>query len=135
MKLTLVIAIVLLASCNVDPSYNQDHAMEKNTTESVMSIEIQPERPQTQLSDAYKNLKIIKTANARFKVRNLDSCTTQVQVLINKWNGYVADMRYTQNDYKLENRMVFKVPAANFDKMLADLTQLAEYVDYKNITS
>lgn len=135
MRVTVIAALTLLSSCSQNESYHEDMAMENVTTASQSADSNVKTASTSPQSKNYEYLKIIKTANARFKVANLDSCTTKAQVLINKWNGYVANMRYTQNDYQLENQMVFKVPAENFDKMLTDLTQLADYVDYKNITS
>ena len=135
MRVTVIAALTLLSSCSQNESYHKDMAMENVAIASQTANSNVKAISTSQPAKTYEHLKIIKTANARFKVINLDSCTTKAQKLIHKWNGYVANMRYTQNDYQLENQMVFKVPAENFDKILKDLTQLAEYVDYKNITS
>jgi len=82
-----------------------------------------------------ESLKIIKNAQCRFKVINLDSASNAAQQLIVEKMGYVADMKYTQNDYKLENRIVFKVPASSFETTMSQLTKLADFIDYKNIST
>jgi hypothetical protein len=124
-----------LNSCNQEGAYQEDIAMENTSSNTVQDFKTTIPTTKGSSQRSYEHLKIIKTADAKLKVRHLDSCTSKSQELITKWNGYVADMRYTQNDYQLRNRMVFKVPSANFDALLKDLTSLAEFVDYKNITS
>ncbi|OUS18030.1 hypothetical protein A9Q93_04500 [Nonlabens dokdonensis] len=130
------IALMLLCSCHQEGAYQE--SLEVQNDSAPTTVEVRSTNDQSKTSaqkPSYNHLKIIKTADAKFKVKNLDSCTSKAQELIHKWNGYVADMRYTQNDYQLENRMVFKVPATNFDALLNDFTELAEFVDYKNINS
>ncbi|AGC77936.1 uncharacterized protein DUF4349 [Nonlabens dokdonensis] len=130
------IALLLLSSCHQEGAYQESLEMQNESTPTTVEVRSTNDQSKTSAQKpSYNHLKIIKTADAKFKVKNLDSCTSKAQELIHKWNGYVADMRYTQNDYQLENRMVFKVPAANFDQLLNDFTQLADFVDYKNITS
>lgn len=130
------IALMLLCSCHQEGAYQE--SLEVQNDSAPTTVEVRSTNDQSKTSaqkPSYNHLKIIKTADAKFKVKNLDSCTSKAQELIHKWNGYVADMRYTQNDYQLENRMVFKVPATNFDALLNDFTELSEFVDYKNINS
>ncbi len=130
------LALLLLNSCHQERAYQENLEVQNESAPSILEVQSNNNHSNsTAEKPNYNHLKIIKTADAKFKVKNLDSCTRKAQELIHKWNGYVADMRYTQNDYQLENRMVFKVPAVNFDALLNDFTQLAEFVDYKNISS
>lgn len=135
LKVSLASLFLTFAACSNNENYRDDIMIEPVPTPQEVSHPLtDAAAPKTEYN-SYHNLKIIKNANVRFRIKNLDSCTTQTQRLILKWNGYVANMQYLQDDYKLENRMMLKVPAKNFDYLLLELTELADFVDYKNIST
>jgi len=82
-----------------------------------------------------QKLKIIKSAEVKYKVKHVKIATNQINVLVQKFNGYVSDQRFQNNAYQIENRFVIKVPEQYFGVLMDSLKQVAEFVDYENITT
>lgn len=82
-----------------------------------------------------RDLKIIKTANVRFKVKNVQKSTQAIKVLVNDYEGYISNMRFSNNSYQKENSFTIKVPKNNFDKLLDSLSSVAEFIDHVEIAS
>ncbi|GAK94574.1 hypothetical protein JCM19298_147 [Nonlabens ulvanivorans] len=131
---TAIAVILNLSSC-AEAYENQASYKEDIIVSSPELIIESPSQSTEKNTQTLENLKIIKNANCRFKVTNLDSASTAAQNLITAQKGYVADMKYTQNDYKLENRIIFKVPATHFESTMTQLTALADFIDFKNIST
>ena len=53
-----------------------------------------------------KNLKIIKTANARYKVNSIAKASDEIQQVVAALGGYISEMRYQHNAYQKENKFV-----------------------------
>ncbi len=79
--------------------------------------------------------KIIRNANCKIKVERVEEATKQAKQLASKYNGYVSDERFTNTNYSKENRFTIRVPQDKFDLVLDSICKLAEFVDYKNITT
>lgn len=82
-----------------------------------------------------RDLKIIKTANVRFKVKNVQESTQTIKALVNDYEGYISNMRFSNNSYQKENSFTIKVPRDNFDKLLDSLSSVAEFIDHIEIAS
>src|SRR5690606_1332673 len=82
-----------------------------------------------------RDLKIIKTANVRFKVKNVQESTQTIKALVNDDEGYISNMRFSNNSYQKENSFTIKVPKNNFDKLLDSLSSVAEFIDHIEIAS
>ncbi len=120
---------------NSEP-YVSDVAMENVIETHEFSATEGAEAFDTQINPAIaENLKIIKSANCRFKVADVDSVTSLTKAILFKHQGYVSEMRFQNTSHQLENRLNLKVPAKNFEEVLQELTRLAEYVDFKNIST
>ena len=64
-----------------------------------------------------KHLKIIKSANAKYKVKNVKKATNQIKHMAHKYGAYISDLRFENNLYKKENRFTIKIPEQHFDSM------------------
>lgn len=82
-----------------------------------------------------QDLKIIKTASVRFKVKSVQESTQTIKALVNDYEGYISNMRFSNNSYQKENSFTIKVPKNNFDKLLDSLSPVAEFIDHVEITS
>ncbi|NAS14262.1 DUF4349 domain-containing protein [Poritiphilus flavus] len=85
--------------------------------------------------DVSENLKIIKNASCRFKVADVDKATSSVKDVLRKYNGYVSEMRFQNTRYQLENRLSMRVPAKEFEAVISELSETAEYIDFKNVST
>ncbi len=82
-----------------------------------------------------KDLKIIKSAKVKFKVKNVKAATNSIKEFALKYNGYISDLRFENTLYSLENHFTIKIPQENFDTMMDSIIKVAEFVDYENITT
>ncbi|WP_299215632.1 DUF4349 domain-containing protein [uncultured Aquimarina sp.] len=80
-------------------------------------------------------LRIIKNANCRIKVNRVEQASMLSKEIVSKYKGYVSDERFTHTNYVKENRFTIRVPQENFDEVLDSICTLADFVDYKNIST
>ncbi len=81
------------------------------------------------------DIKIIKSANARYKVKEVKVATRKIQHMAQQLNGYISDQRFENDLYKIENRFSIKIPQQNFNVMMDSISAVAAFVDYENITT
>ncbi len=128
----------LLVQCNQHSSQeaNMVSLDEVAETSDMKSISNETGLPiANEKANILKNLKIIKNAQCRFKVSNVTNSTTEARKIIGAHGGYISDMRFQNSKHQLENRFTVRVPQQNFETILQELSALAEFVDFKNITS
>ncbi len=131
----LFLAIVLV-SCN--SSYKEKVAIEGvavskayDAVEDEMVVEESP----IQKKEISQRLKIIKSANVRYKVTHVKNATRKIHTMIQQFHGYVSDQRFENTIHQIENRFTIKVPEESFDRLMDSLVKVAEFVDYENITT
>jgi len=136
--LMTLLLIGLLLSCNekkykenvpingVDLSESYE-AVEDTKTTVLESTAVNEEIP--------KKLKIIKSAHVRYKVNKVKMVTGQINKMVQQFSGYISDQRFQNTVYQIENRFTIKVPEKHFDVLMDSLVQVAEFVDYENITT
>ncbi|WP_136467934.1 DUF4349 domain-containing protein [Flagellimonas onchidii] len=81
------------------------------------------------------HLKIIKSAQVRYKVKHVKKATGLIKQIAHKYEGYISDMRFENNLHSLENRFTLKIPQAYFDNVMDSIVKVADFVDYENITT
>jgi len=134
LKLIVVsIGLLVLGSCQ-NASYKEDFTMESVAiTEDYQTVE---ENETAGIrSKTPVELKIIKSASARYKVKNVKKATEQVKAMAQLYNGYISDLRYENNLYEKQNRFTIKVPNANFDSLLDSIASVAIFTEFENITT
>jgi hypothetical protein len=87
------------------------------------------------LAKAPADLKIIKSANARYKVKNVKVATEHIKNIAVAYEAYVSDLRFQNNLYQIENRFTIKVPQQYFDVLLDNIGGAVEFVEFENITT
>lgn len=99
-----------------------------------------------------KKKKVIKTANLRCKVKNVQDATNEIEDVVEKYDGYVTNAEletrtFQTNDielsedsvlhnktYEITNRITIRVPSQYFEKVLREIQPIMAYIDYKNIS-
>jgi len=165
---TVAIAALLMWSCSHQSnSYVQsavevmDMDMEDLSFEMEESIsEDQNYAPETYISSsaALENpsdttRKMIRTANIKFKVKDVIKATYSIENIIVKNNGFVensnltSQINYTKETpvkedsilittyYSVINTLVLRVPIAQLDTTLKEIAQFVEFMDYRNINA
>lgn len=80
-------------------------------------------------------LKIIKNADSRFLVKNVDSISQLIIKLAKMDGGYVSNMSFNQNRYEIENNLTIAIPSEVFEEFISKASRMADFIDYNNITS
>lgn len=142
-KLLLPILLLTMSSCGRAPDMKnanyESSAMEADFKEEYKAeesgITLKDESNASFIKQNNQNLKIIKNAQIRFLVSNVDSVTNQIMLLTKQLGGYVSNMKFKQNGYTIENSMTLSIPSESFEDFVTKGTQFSEHIDYNNITS
>lgn len=81
------------------------------------------------------NRKIIKKADCKMEVENVESSTERIRHAVAIQGGFVASMNLSATDNQYQNNIVLRVPDENFESLFNDIGKEAISVDYKRITS
>jgi len=125
----------MLFSCNKNYKENlpMDSVGVSDTYESVLTEGGEMVEPD--VATTPENLKIIKSASLRYKVKSLEMASKRMNLIFNQFQAYISDQRFQNNLYQKENRLVIKVPTKNFSTLVDSLGVVAEFIDFVNITS
>ncbi len=150
-RIIILIGVALLGySCaNSENKYalESEHIMLEDTGETpvLSSIEsgkqtkeatlLDNDRMKTKKDNIDTTLKIIKNANCKIKVKDVEEATVLAKKIALQYQGYISDERFTNTNYTKENRFTIRIPQDQFDTVLDSVCGLAEFVDYKNIST
>lgn len=79
--------------------------------------------------------KIIKNANVKFQVKELNTSSKNVEALAKKYNAYVSASNQGTNYNNLYNTITIRVPAVKFEELLSEVLKESIYLEFKNVTS
>ncbi len=149
--LPFAIALFLMVSCN-NTGNQRDFASEYDGELEQAELS-QPtyqydEAPPPQLRSTPQNQptqgqeeeapvprQIIKTANYRIQVKDLDVSSKHAAELATKHGGYVSQSTLNNSNYEISNELTIRVPANRFDSLLSDLGGEAIFTKYMRIQS
>ena len=130
--------LIFVSSCSQSSKYDLENiSLEKVSENKNYNAVVQKpvQNLEQEQVDLLSNLRIIKNAECRFKVSNVDSITQLMQQLVKRHGGYISDMRFQHNTVTLENRCTIRLPQQHFESVLFELSEYAEFIDFKNINS
>jgi hypothetical protein len=78
---------------------------------------------------------IIKTANYRIQVKDVNASSIRANAGALRVGGYVSESEMTNSSYEITNRLTIRVPAARFDSLLEELGGEAIFTQYKKISA
>ncbi len=141
-SITIVGILIFLISCKQNTHNDQSFKETVSVAEADYGYDA-VETEGTNINDGNKenstsisqDLKIIKTANVRFKVKDVQKGTQQIKMLVNMYQGYISDMRMNNSLYQKENSFTIKVPKNHFDSLIDSVAEVAEFLDHIEITS
>jgi hypothetical protein len=100
-----------------------------------------------------KTHKFIRRADVRFRVKNVENATYQIEEITKQFEGFVTrttlsseidnktiikiseDSSLETTYYNVANTMTLRIPNTKLDTMLKTFTQLIEFLDYRTITA
>jgi hypothetical protein len=166
-KIGIVATVALLMwSCSRSNSYERnlekaDIAMEEAEFDvGALSSEASSHSPETYISSsaALENpsdttRRMIRTADIKFKVKDVIKATYNIENIAVKHNGFVertdlaSQTNYTKETtikedstllttyYTVINTLVLRVPNTQLDTTLKEIAQFVEFMDYRNISA
>ena len=79
--------------------------------------------------------KIIRNADFRMQVDNVEKSTAQIENMIKLKGGYTSSVNLSTNGSYVNNNITIRIPNEKLDSLLDDITKEATHVDHKRITS
>src|ERR1041385_5001059 len=136
----VIIAIfTALFACNQSaPAHFTDSASEPAEKMMLVSSSAQEKgngNPQSSQNDEAAQKKIIRNGELRFQVNDIDSATNKIEQLTQRFNGYVSSSNLTSSYDQVENEMVVKVPAEDFENIVREIEKVAVFMNNRNITT
>lgn len=141
-KISMIsIILILFSACNGGGSMDENVKLDAvDVSESFEALQNEETDRANYIPDLANvkptdNLKIIKSATARYKVKDVKLATDQIERIAKQFDAYVSDLRFENNLYQKENRFTLKVPQQNFDAVMDSIVNVVEFVEYENITT
>lgn len=103
--------------------------------------------------EPFEKRKFIKTADLRFKVKNVQDATNKIEDIIEKYNGFITEAELLTNviktnevvisedsvlhnkAYEITNQITMRIPNQYFDKVLREIQPVMVFVDRKRIAA
>lgn len=145
-RLFLLLLICCLLSCQNRSESGFQASLEKSSYSSdeanMSSIESYPETAEPEESqgnstdnDLSAERKIIRTADIRAEVKDLEQSSREVEAKVKKYRGFLGNVNHTNSYHQKEASFTIRVPSDQFDPLLNDLGKEALYIDYKRISA
>lgn len=78
---------------------------------------------------------IIRSAEIKMMVEDVMKSTTDIEKIISKYNGFISDSKLETLSSSFSNQLTIRVPVSSFEKVINEITPLAEYIDHRNVVS
>lgn len=136
-KIISLLFFTLCFSCNENNYKESVMTSPVDITDDFETIEAEKTitNPIINQSNVPLDLKIIKSATARYKVKNVKKATYDIKMLARKHKAYISDLRFENDLYKKENRFTIKVPKNQFDVLMDSVHTVVDFVEYENIST
>lgn len=111
-----------------EPNNNFSNTVEKQKKDLNTNAPISMETPDF-------NRKMIKRADYKFEVENVDESTIKMHQLAEQYSGFVSGMNLSTSANAMTNRMTIKVMNEQFEPLLTALSNEAIFVHHKRINT
>jgi len=98
-------------------------------------IKLQKNSPPDAITKADWDKKIIKTATLTVEIKDFKAYHKSLKEKIRLYGGYTAQEDQIQDDFKIENRIVIKVPVDQFENNIFSITENTENLLEKKINA
>lgn len=152
-KVTVVVAILLIGivySCKE----NYENELVSESKEDVLYNLNEPEENISSSAakvDSKSNRKFVRTADIKFKVKNVAKSTTLIEDVTTKFGGFVtytnlesnifdedktkisADSTLVTTKYSVENDIIIRVPNTQLDTVIKSIAKQIDFLNYRKI--
>lgn len=141
-----LLAFALVSSCKQGPNHEED-ASENGATQEVESIT----SSSAAVVDKNSSRKFIRTADVKFKVKNVAKSTYAIEDATAKFGGFVIytnlqsnvfeedrtkvsqDSTLITTKYKVDNNITIRVPNTKMDTVIKTIAKQIHFLDYRII--
>ncbi len=120
-----LILILCLCACH-------SQSDQGSLTESRLEFD---DSEQQSSSDFESDRKVIKTAEIRFQVKDLNSTTNEIKRISENYSGSIANMSQVNNNYEISNHITVRIPSEKLDSFLAEVEKESIFTNYKRISA
>ncbi|WP_298903131.1 DUF4349 domain-containing protein [uncultured Psychroserpens sp.] len=137
--LVIMVLLISLMACSENRTYKESLAIPAadidESYEGVRQTDDYALKSEVGMNQVPEDLKIIKSASARYKVKSVKTTTRKIKRIAQKYGAYISDLRFENNLYQKENRFTIKIPQQHFDVMMDSIGLMVDFVEYENITT
>ncbi|WP_299276483.1 DUF4349 domain-containing protein [uncultured Psychroserpens sp.] len=137
--LVIMVLLISLMACSENRTYKESLAIPSadidESYEGVRQTDDYALKSEVGMNQVPEDLKIIKSASARYKVKSVKTTTRKIKRIAQKYGAYISDLRFENNLYQKENRFTIKIPQQHFDVMMDSIGLMVDFVEYENITT
>ena len=128
----LGLIMVFISSCSKHKNYESTEAAEMA---APMSDESGAADPAQGNKIEVVNRKIIKNGNIQFETSDIIATRKAIGKIVADAKGYVAQDNSTNYDNKTEVRIQIRIPAGSFDVVMNKVSEKADLIESKNVTT
>jgi len=143
--------LLILASCSSNTGNYERAAMEPAADSTSMSKSEEPANELDLNTKTPEGRKFIRTADVKFKVKNVMSASEQIEDMAAKYGGFItfSDLENREENREstsisrdsivvtrlvvVENSMVLRVPNEKLDSLVRQFNKLITYLDFRII--
>ena len=151
MKLQKLVYVVLLSASIFSCKQNERHEEAMSESAEASSQDAKMISSSAAVVDKNSNRKFVRTADLRFKVKNVVQSTYSIENTVSKFGGFVTSTELKSNivdvskakkssdsivettRFIVENNMVIRVPNTLLDSTLKTIAKQIDYLDYRII--
>lgn len=112
----------------IEEEFHDDYNSNKLAKNNV-KVALEPEL------NPLEDLKIIKTADYKFQVKDVDLSSKKIQMAVRNNSAYVSGMNMTVDAYQKNNNIVIRVPNVKFEDLMEIIGEEAEFTNHKRINT
>ncbi len=79
--------------------------------------------------------KLIRTADLRFQVNNLEKSTDEIENIVKKYSAYISNANMNASNSESNNLITIRVPNKDFDDLLKAISKESIYMERKNVST
>jgi|GEM_PF-1103581 len=79
--------------------------------------------------------KIIKTGAYSIKVKDVKESTAAIEKMVEEFEGFISSVEMNNSTYRITNQVVIRVPAGQFDDLMAAIEKEALFVNYSRVNA
>lgn len=134
-KLILIALIFTLSISSCSQKSNGAKSIEQLEIPTMEQDEMSETATATDEASLKSERKLIKKGNLRFQTDDIKETTNIIQAIAKKYRAYIALDISHDYSYNSTHELQIRVPAKDFDNMIADIAQQVEKFDDKSINT